>query len=61
MPLTVTFILVASLPLILIPVYPIPLPASDVEYVDGVEFNRNGMSFPELFFSMKSLEILENE
>ena len=61
MPLTVTFILVASLPLILIPVYPIAFPASDVEYVDGVEFNRNGMSFPELFFSMKSLEILENE
>ena len=35
-------------------------PASDVEYVEGVEFIRKGISFPELFFSMNDLEIFVN-
>ena len=43
-PLIVTLILVPSDPLILIPEYPIPLPASDVIYRDGVIFKIVGIS-----------------
>ena len=48
-PLIVTLILFASLPLILIPVYPIPPPASDVIVTDGVKSNKYGISLPVLF------------
>ena len=47
-PFTVTLVLVASLPRTLMPVYPIPFPASDVVITLGNCCNKIGISLPEL-------------
>jgi len=46
LPLIVTLILVRSVPLILIPVYPTPVPASDVTTTEGVLSRMYGRSCP---------------
>ena len=45
-PFKVTLICVKSAPLILIPVYPMPVPASEVTTVEGEEVNKYGKSLP---------------
>ena len=43
-PLIVTFVLDGSVPLTRIPVYPIPVPASEVVTAEGVVSNKVGKS-----------------
>ena len=49
----------ALTPLIRIPVYPIPAPASDVVTTEGKKFNKIGKSWPRFFKDNSVLEILE--
>ena len=56
----VTFTLVASLPLTLIPVYPIPAPASEVVTTEGKKFNKMGKSCPKFLFDKSFFETFEN-
>ena len=46
-------------PRILIPVYPIPAPASDVVITDGEKFNKIGRSWPRFFNSRSFLSTSE--
>ena len=55
MVLSVILILVASVPLILIPVYPIPFPASEEDTTDGSSCSSMGMSCPLFLFRISEM------
>ena len=55
MPFSVTLIRVASVPLILMPVYPTPFPASELTTTDGVWLSNSGRSCPKLIAAISCL------